>query len=185
MSETEPLPPPEQFIETDTNGDPIRQGSLMNERQSYERVIEGLKIASDACAHLIAHEPINAIQWREYLTRFDKARLICVQHAGLGLSMKEKETGEVRGDPLPWRKCRARFLEGIEQAAGGCRQLATCHRGDLWWTQMAETLEQMARKIQAARQQAVKAARRSLILPPRHDAVAGCLRSRPDDECRA
>lgn len=162
-----PAAEPEQRIELDANGDPVRQGTLMEERQSYERVIEGLRMISDACAHLIKHEPDNAMVWRGYMTRFDKARLICVQHAGLGLAMKEKETGEVRGDPLPWRKCRERFLEGVIQAGGGCRQLATCHRGDLWWSQMADTLDAMAGKLRRARDQVRKMNSRSpLILPP-------------------
>lgn len=164
-----PAAAPEQLIETDANGDPIRQGSLMDERQSYERVIQGLRIASDACAHLIHHEPLNVSYWRGFMTRFDKARLICVQYAGLGLSMQEKETGEVRGDPMPWKECRHRFLDGIQQAAGGCRQLATCHRGDLWWSKMASDLDDLSRKILALRRAAVKKAVReapALILPP-------------------
>lgn len=164
-----PAPEPEQKIELDANGDPVRQGSLMDERQSYSRVIEGLRMISDACAHLIKHEPDNAMVWRGYMVRFDKARLICVQHAGLGLTMKEKETGEVRGDPLPWKQCRQRFLEGVVQAAGGCRQLATCFRADLWWSQMATTLEGMADKLRSFRDKANKAAmakKMGLILPP-------------------
>ena len=32
--------PPEHLIPLDSNGDPVRQGSLMNERQSYERVVD-------------------------------------------------------------------------------------------------------------------------------------------------
>jgi hypothetical protein len=156
-------------VELDANGDPVRQGSLMDERQSYERVIEGLKMVSDACAHLIKHEPLQADYWRSFMTNFDQARRICVQHAGLGLVLKENETQAMRGDPLPWRKCRMRFLEGIEQAAGGCRQLATCHRSDIWWTTMAETLDALARKINAMRRAAVRQSLApvpaSLILP--------------------
>lgn len=164
-----PAAPPEHLIATDANGDPVRQGSLMDERQSYERVIEGLKMISDACAHLIRHEPLKAEYWRGFQTRMDQARRICVQYAGLGLVLKENETRELRGEPLPWRQCRQRFLDGVEQAAGGCRQLATCHRGDLWWSTMAMTLDDMARKLNAARRAAVKQAVReapSLILPP-------------------
>lgn len=160
---------PNQGIVLDANGDPVRQGTLMNERESYERVIEGLKMVSEACAHLIRHEPLQAEHWRKFMVRFDQARRIAVQHAGLGLTMRQKETQEVRGEPLPWKKCRQRFLEGVEQAAGGCRQLATCHRGDLWWSTMAMTLDDMARKLNAMRRAAVKKAVRqapALILPP-------------------
>ena len=159
-----PAPEPEQKIEVDANGDPVRQGTLMLEKESYERVIEGLRMVSDACAHLIKHEPENAEHWRGHLTRFDKARRICVQYAGLGLTMQENETGEARGEPMPWRKCRDRFLDGVVQAAGGCRQLATCHRGDLWWTRMAETLDALAMKLRAHRR-AANRLQPGLILP--------------------
>lgn len=164
-----PAAAPEQLIETDANGDPVRQGTLMGERESYERVIEGLKMVSDACAHLIRHEPLRCEYWRGFMTRMDQARRICVQYAGLGLVLRETETQELRGDPLPWRKCRQRFLDGVTQAAGGCRQLATCHRGDLWWSQMADTLDDLARKLNAMRRAAVKQAvcqAPALILPP-------------------
>jgi hypothetical protein len=167
-----PAAAPEQLIETDAHGDPVRQGTLMLEKESYERVIEGLRMVSDACAHLIRHEPLKADYWRGFMTRMDQARRICVQHAGLGLVMKENETPELRGEPLPWRKCRQRFLDGVTQAAGGCRQLATCHRGDLWWTNMANSLDEMARKLNALRRQAVKTAVRqapALILPPGYE----------------
>ena len=138
-----PAPAP---IPTDASGDPIRQGSLMNEKQSYERVIEGLKIASDAAAHLLKHEPENADQWHTFCFNLDKCRRICVQKAGLGLAMKEKETSTVRGDPMNWRKARDRFHDGLVQVAGGMRQLATCHRGDLWWSTMAGQVEELDRK---------------------------------------
>lgn len=167
--EGQPAAAPEQFIETDANGDPVRQGSLMTERMSYERVIEGLKMTSDACAHLIRHEPLKAEYWRGFMTRMDQARRICVQYAGLGLVLQQSETRDLRGEPLPWKQCRQRFLQGIEQAAGGCRQLATCHRGDLWWSQMASTLDDLARKLHAMRRAAAKQAVQeapALILPP-------------------
>jgi hypothetical protein len=169
MTDDIPAAAPEQLIETDANGDPIRQGSLMSERMSYERVIEGLKMTSDACAHLIRHEPLKADYWRGFMTKMDQARRICVQYAGLSLVLKEHETPELRGEPLPWKKCRQRFLEGVEQAAGGCRQIATCHRGDLWWSTMASTLDDLARKLHAMRRAAVKKAVQqapALILPP-------------------
>ena len=161
-----PAAAPEQPIELDANGDPVRQGSLMIEKESYERVIEGLRMISDACAHLIRHEPLQAEYWRGHMTRMDQARRICVQYAGLGLAMRESETPELRGEPRPWKQCRQRFLEGLVQASGGCRQLATCHRGDLWWTQMAETLDAMSRKLNAMRRQAVRNALRNPLLLP-------------------
>ena len=160
-----PAAAPDQLIETDSNGDPIRQGTLMLEKESYERVIEGLKMVSDACAHLIRHEPLRVEYWRGFMTRMDQARRICVQYAGLGLAMREVETPELRGEPLPWKQCRQRVLDGLVQASGGCRQLATCHRGDLRWSSMAQQIEELNRKTRAQQTRKANEALRKLILP--------------------
>lgn len=143
-----PAAPPEHLIPTDANGDPVRQGSLMDERQSYDRIIEGLKISADAAAHLRVIEDESAHQWRLMSQRLDQARRICVQYAGLGLVIKEKQTAVLHGSRhMGWRQARDRFREGLIQAAGGCRQIATCHRGDLWFSNMATSLEELERKI--------------------------------------
>jgi hypothetical protein len=159
--------PRPEGIELDTNGDPIRQGSLMNERQSYERVIEGLKIASDAAMHLTKLEGRNGHQWRHIAGNLDQVRRICVQHAGLGLTLKERQTEEVRGDPMGYKLSRDRFREGLIQAAGGMRQLATCHRGDFWWSKCATELEKLEYSIRNPKRQRLLGANGSpLILPP-------------------
>jgi hypothetical protein len=92
--------PRPEGIEVGADGDPVRQGSLMNERQSYERVIEGLKIASDAAMHLLKQEGDKPFDWRSIATKLDQARRIAVQYAGLGLVLREKQTEQVRGDPM-------------------------------------------------------------------------------------
>lgn len=164
--EGEDKPRPEG-IELDANGDPIRQGSLMNERQSYERVVEGLKIASDAAMHLTKLEARNGKQWRFIGGNLDQVRRACVQHAGLGLTMKERQTEEVRGDPMRYRIARDRFREGLMQAAGGMRQLATCHRSDFWWAKCADELEKLELNIRnPKRQRLVGPTGSPLILPP-------------------
>ena len=142
-----PEKPKAEGIQVDANGDPILQGTKMQERDSLDRVIEGLKIASDAAAHLVKSEPGNTVQWRGLAKKLDQARRICVQYAGVGLVLKEKETQEVRGEPMNWRWARDRFRYGIEQASGGCKQMATCHRGDLWWSRMGNELEMIEIKL--------------------------------------
>lgn len=154
-----------QKIELDANGDPVRQGSLMVERQSYERVIDGLRIAAEAAMHLAKHESINSFQWTTIGMNLDQCRRICVQKAGLGLAMKEKETQAVRGDAMGWLEAKKRIRYGLQQAAGGLRQLATCFRGELWWSNMASQIEDMERKL--GRRQGPRSPRPSgLILPP-------------------
>ena len=159
---------PAKGIERGADGDPVRQGSLMIERQSYERVIEGLNIASDAAMHMLKQDPENGRQWRFLAGNLDKVRRACVQQAGLGLTMREKETAEVRGDPMRWKLARQRFREGLIQAAGGMRQLATCFRGDLWWSTCATEIEKLELNIRTPKRTPMLPGlgRSGLILPP-------------------
>ena len=46
---------PEPTPGTEIAGDFERRGTKMSERQSYERAIEGLKLASDGCRNLAAY----------------------------------------------------------------------------------------------------------------------------------
>lgn len=160
---------PDKGIERGADGDPLPQGTRMDERQSYDRVIEGLKIAADAAAHLVKSESANGEQWRKISTMLDQARKIAVQHAGLGLVMKEKPTQEVRGDPMNWRWARDRFRYGIKQASGGCLQLASCFRMDLWWSNMSRELECLEMKLRPKSISQLRAGKRpKLILPERY-----------------
>lgn len=63
--------------------------------------------------------------------------------------MKQQETQSARGNPYSWRKARDRFLNGIQQATGGMRQLATCFRGDFMWSFMAQQLERHEKSFRA------------------------------------
>lgn len=152
------------------DGDPVATlGTLMTERESYERVVEGLRLAADAAAHLALREHrygnLNARGlWSGLSRRLDQVRKMAVQHAGIGLVIKQKETGEVRGEGLRFAMARKRFREGIKQAAGGMRQLAVCHRGEVTWSRMANDLETMERKTRVRERQVET----QLIMPAGH-----------------
>jgi hypothetical protein len=133
------------------DGDPIAHpgGTRMIERESYERVIEGLKISADACMHLAKEERQHGETWRAIGQTLDRVRLAAVSLAGIGFTMQQRETQMVTGAPLTWRKSRDRFLEGLRQATGGMRQLATCFRGDFQWSIMAQDLERRQEQFRA------------------------------------
>lgn len=127
-----------------TDGDPLPDRSrltAMIEIESYERVIEGLKMSADACMHLAKQEPQHGDTWKSIGQMLDKLRLQACQLAGLQLAMQQRETQGARGNPYTWRKARARFLNGLQQSIGGMRQLATCFRGDFNWALMAQELD--------------------------------------------
>lgn len=121
----------------------------MIEYESYERVIEGLKIAADACMHLAKREiAYDAIQNRKGLAlKLDQCRRMCMQKAGIEDVIRSSPTQEMRGEPLPFKQARNRLLDGLAQAAGGARQLATCFRLDFTWASVAQQLEILERNI--------------------------------------
>jgi hypothetical protein len=136
-------------IPVDANGDPVRQGSLMVERQSYERVIDGLRIAAEACMHLVACQQTTAgrDKLKGLALRLDQCRRLCMVESGLDDPVKASPTAEVRGRPMSFAISHSRLAYGLQQAAGGARQLATCHRGDLTWSKIAERLEALVRVL--------------------------------------
>jgi hypothetical protein len=125
------------------DGDPLPHPDAvrMIEGESYERVIEGLKMAADACVHLAKMEAEHCENWKKVGERLDTIRRSSAELAGLDLPMKQLATGEVRGEPYDWNKARLRFLDGLRQATGGMRQIATCFRGDFRWSLKAQELE--------------------------------------------
>lgn len=144
--------PNDNLIPRDSQGDIVPLGTRMIEFESYERVVEGLKIAAEGAAHLAVHEyrckDIPACNTFSRLARsLDMCRKTAVDLAKLKNTMQQQETAQVRRDPMPYREAKRRLRDGIKQACGGMRQLATCHRIDLRWSMMASTLEEMEGKL--------------------------------------
>ncbi len=135
-----------------SDGDPLPdpKSVAMIEYESYERVIEGLKIAADAAKHLARREQHRRSMWIVMAGKLDQVRRIAVQHAGIGLVLKEKETGDVHGEGLNWSDARQRFRYGLKQAEGGCRQLGVVYRGELIWVRMASQLRDLHDKVREA-----------------------------------
>jgi len=133
------------------DGDPLKHptATRMIEKESYERVIEGLKMSADACMHLAKQEPQDGDKWKEVGQLLDKVRLEASKLASVDLVMKQLETQGARGNPYAWKRARQRFLDGIRQATGGMRQLATCFRGDIRWSILAQGLEQREKQFRA------------------------------------
>jgi hypothetical protein len=145
LDEDDPTP----GIELGRDGDPLPQGTRMIEIESYERVIEGLKIASDACMHLAKRELTQegVANRRGLALKLDQCRRMCIQKAGIEDVVRSSPTQEMRGEPLPFKKARNRLVNGLAQASGGARQLATCFRLDLTWASVAQQLEKLERNI--------------------------------------
>lgn len=168
MSDTpdNPMQDDNDLVVRGPDGDPLPdpRAVRMVEQESIERVIEGLKMASDACMHLAKQEPQDGQTWKEVGQLIDKMRLEAVRVGGITLAVNE--TQNVRGNPYAWKKARLRFLDGLKQATGGMRQLATCFRADYRWSILAQELERREQAFRALLIGRKPHPMRSLILPP-------------------
>lgn len=164
MTETTVPNPNDNLIQRDAQGDIIPLGTRMIEADSYDRLRDGLRIAAEAAAHIAVHEYRSnnvkgANLYAGLARRLDQCRRIAVEYTKIGDAQRERETQEVRSEPMPYFKARKRLRDGLKQASGGMRQLATCHRLDLRFSGMAQSLDEMQRKLTQPRS--------PIIMPPR------------------
>ena len=140
---------PEPTPGTEIAGDFERRGTKMSERQSYERAIEGLKLASDGCRNLATY--FNREQWDVQADLFDKVRQAVVKLAGIGAPVDSVASAKKHsGVALTRNEAYDRVYTGLTQAAGGMLQIAGGHRGDLRWSKiafMAYNLRDMAGRL--------------------------------------
>ena len=145
-------PEANDLIVRGTDGDPLPDRTRLTkmiEIESFERVIEGLKMSADACMHLAKLEPQDCETWKAIGLLLDKVRMQALQLGGIKIAFGAIETTDVRGAPYGWRQARNRFLDGLRQATGGMRQLATCFRADFQWALMAQELERREERFKA------------------------------------
>jgi hypothetical protein len=145
------------LIVRDEHGDPLPdpKAVVMRERDSYERVVEGLAIAADRAKHCGRGEPRRFAMWNALADKLDKVRKVAVEMAGLS-DKPVLQSGEVRGEAIDWLTAKRQFSDGLKQAAGGARQIAIVHRGDAMWLKIARQIDQLA-----------DSTKRSPILQPR------------------
>jgi hypothetical protein len=161
-------PEANDLVQRNESGDPklSPEATRMIERESYERLIEGLRMSADAAQHMAARESESKGAWRALSHKLDQCRRIAVQEAGLGLVLREQETkAKDGGNVMPFKDARMRFREGLQQAAGGARQLAVCFRMDVKWSRIAMQIEQMEDSLNKSTLIGNQVRRQGLILP--------------------
>jgi hypothetical protein len=124
----------------------IDDGIRMLEVDSYERLIAGLITASEG-GRMLSHK-LGDGRWDSLSDVLDKIRVSCCRLAGLMRPGDETPTKVRRGSDIfgPMLESYAKIYDGLTAAEAAARQLATCHRGDLRWSQYANSFDLLRTK---------------------------------------
>ncbi len=141
-------------------------GTSMDERQSLERVVEGMKVAADGARHLAFHYEDDRFDY--VAENLDKIRAWSMELGGNATPSAVRPTEVVRSSPMPPAQALSRLLEGLKQAEGAAFQMATGHRADAAWTKVAGFLrdwQDKARVIARRRNAAMGMTPGGIFLP--------------------
>lgn len=139
---TEELPA-ESFDDPDFNpSEPIekeKRGTLMRELESWECVIDGLKMASDGCRHIARR--YNPDRWNRFAMWLDAVRKAMIRDGGYDQASSRNDSVEqFGGEGIPLIEAQSRVRNGLKKAASGCDQIAHCQRLDFRWLRYAQQL---------------------------------------------
>ncbi len=135
----DPTAPVTEAVEQD------HRGSLMREFESYERIVEGLKKASDGARHMARWA--NPDLWNALAQFLDQLRRAVVQEAGFDRPQDRNDSLQVfGGDGITWTDANTRLLTGLKDAGLGARQIAMAQRMDLRWMRYANQFDKMRDK---------------------------------------
>ena len=137
-AEFDPAAPVTEAVEQD------HRGTVMREFESYERIVEGLKIASDGARNMARFK--NPDLWNKLAGFLDQLRKAMVKEAGFDRPEDARESQQAFGGNMSWTTASSRVANGLKDAAGGARQIALGQRMDLRWTQYANRLDEMRDK---------------------------------------
>lgn len=123
-------------------GDFDQRGSLMREPESYERIIEGLKLASDGARHLAIWG--EGPEWNGLAVIYDKVRMLIAKLGRFNRPSDTRDSLALMTDAsLPRREAYARVTAGLKMASAGCSQMALAHRMDMRWSLWSEQLQRL------------------------------------------
>ncbi len=124
------------------------RGSVMREFESYERIVEGLKRASDGARNMARWK--NPDLWNTLAQFLDQLRRAVVQEAGFNRPEDARESVQIMGgDGLTWSDANSRLLMGLRDAESGANQIAQCQRMSMRWMLYATRFHAMRDKARA------------------------------------
>ena len=123
----------------------LEKSIRMLEADSYDRLVHGLRTASEGARDIAAR---GDGMWDVFGDTLDKVRLGMVRVALRGGPADGEPTKRRRGsDPtMQILPSYQRVYNGLDAAAKASRQMATGHRMDLRWSKWAATLETLRDK---------------------------------------
>jgi hypothetical protein len=108
------------------------RGTVMVEFESYERIVEGLKRASDGARNMARWSDPDL--WNTIAGFFDQLRRAIVQLSGYNRLQDAKDSAQAfGGEGLSRSDAQSRILTGLRDAEGGASQIAQAQRMDLRW----------------------------------------------------
>lgn len=121
----------------------LSESIRMLEVDSYDRLIEGLKSASDGARNLSPR--LQDEMWDVLADLLDKVRVAIARDGGLNRPSDTDRTARKRGSSAALSAIEAytRVYDGLHAASGAARQLATGHRMDVRWSVYAMHLEKL------------------------------------------
>lgn len=135
-------------IEPEVPGDFASRGTRMLEADSFDRVVEGLKIAADGARHLAPWRPEQ--EWDNVASLLDSLRIAFARLGRRNVPSDVVPSERVFGPPRMMRmQAYDRVYDGLKQAAGGARQMATGHRNDFKYSQFAAGFDMLRDKCSA------------------------------------
>ena len=125
------------------------RGSIMREFESYERIVEGLKLASDGARNMVqfARDQDKKDAWNKSASFFDQIRRAIVQDSGYNRLVDTQDSKQVfGGEGMTWSTANSRILTGLKDAEAGASQIALGQRLDLRWTRYSNLLRSLRDK---------------------------------------
>lgn len=133
---------PTEEIEKDHRGTP------MTEIESWERVIEGMKLASDGCRQMARRG--NASDWNKMAEMMDAVRRAVIRDGGFDRPADAKPSEMVTGGPgISPSEAVSRIAKGLKMASAGARQISLGQRMDIRWTGYANAFDRLMNKAYA------------------------------------
>lgn len=138
-AEFDPAAPVTEAVEQD------HRGTVMLEKESYERIIEGMKVASDGARHMARYA--NPEHWNKYADFLDQVRRAMVQLAGFDRPEDARVSLQLfGGEGISRTEAMSRIRTGLDGAAAGARQIAQAQRMDLRWQLRANHIDNLRHK---------------------------------------